>query len=762
MYISIGMNGGNVMSNSDLIFSKIDHFNENLISNIQGGVIICQFDPTTNTSKTVYLSDGWTELTGYTLPELNDEFGGNPQALVYFEDSARCNRDYMEQTSHGNSYQLEYRCRHKDGRLLWVIDRGIITSTADGHNQNQSILTNITPMKQNEEKLRMSEARFRIATRASHAAVFEFDIAEKRYLYLENAAVIFRADAQTVISSFDAARAHAQNFNLEDVFRQWYHPEDVPALLHSYEEILHGGIGECDVRLRLPNGSYIWCKLHQVTVEDDNGQPLRVVGHLLDIEEQHRQTERLLLEAQSDALTGLYNKTAIRDLAAQALKSAPQLTQALFMLDIDNFKGVNDQLGHLFGDAVLMDVSAKLKQLFRRDGMVGRIGGDEFAVLLQADCSVQSAANRAKSICSAFRHTYSGEKKDYKISCSVGIALSTAGDSFDTLFHKADLALYRAKSLGKDQYSIYTTDMNNTISPEAVRINQNDNADSGKLRIKERIFELLYDSVDFSGSINMILALLGQRLEASHLYIYENTSDNQFAELIYEWHAEGIPYEIEKEQRLPVDKLNYYSNFNEYGIFCCQDFSAIHESLRFLFEKCSIRSTFQVAILQENIIKGFVRYDSSHDVNLSSEKIEIMTFAAKITGTFIIKKRADEGVKLYNENKMEALDSLPSAIYIIDEQYRLHYVNNMVQSTYPDIVLKQKCHEVFMHNDSPCPNCPAAGNLSVPCSTEVYNPYSKIWMIASASRIRWSGCDNMRLICCQIINQYKDQPALGI
>lgn len=747
------------MDNSDIFFSKIDHFNENLMANIQGGVIICQVDPITKVSKTIYISEGWTKLTGYTLDELNELCNGNPLSLVYPEDGTRCFREYVEQTSKGNSYQLEYRCCRKDGKLIWVIDRGIITATAEGYNQNQSIISDITPIKENEEKLRMSEARFRVAISASNAAVFEFDIAEKRYLSIENAAVIFRADAQTILSSFDAARAQSCDFQVADVFGQWYHPHDIPVLLHSYEEILHSGIGECEVRLRLPNGDYIWCKLHQAVVKDTTGQPLRIVGHLIDIDEQHKRTERLQLEAQSDALTGLYNKTAIRDMAESVLKKTPQLAHAFFILDIDNFKGVNDQLGHLFGDAVLMDVSAKLKRLFRRDGVVGRIGGDEFAVLLNSDCTVQSAANRAELICSAFRHTYSGEKQDYKISCSVGIALSTPEDSYGTLFRKADLALYRAKSLGKDQYSLYNEELCKTPALGTTRINQNDNIDSGGLKIKERIFELMYDSVDFTGSINMILSLLGHGLEASRICIFENTEDNRIAELIYEWRAEGMPAIAAESRCLPVAEQDYYAQFDDSGVFCCGDFSTLAQPLQSMLQKSGARTTFQVVVMEENAIKGFVRYDSAVASNIfSADQIEIMTFAAKVTGTFIIKRRADEGVKLFNQNKMEALDNLPTAIYVIDEQYQLHYVNNMVLSVYPDVLLTQKCHDVFMHHDTPCPNCPAAGAIHTPCSAEIYNPYSKMWMIANASRIRWSGCDDMRLICCQIISQYKSLP----
>lgn len=746
------------MNDTNQIFSKIDHFNENLLSNIQGGVIICQFDPAIGASKTIYLSEGWTALTGYTLQELNTHFGGNPQALVYSEDRARANHDYLEQTAHGNSYQLEYRCLRKDGSYIWVIDRGIITFTTDGYNQNQSIITDINPLKESEEKLRMSEARFRIAISASHAAVFEFDIIEKRYLYIENAEVIFRAAAQTVISLFDTVRSHTHEFNMEDTFLQWYHPKDISLLLHTYEETLRSGIGECDVRVRQPGGSYIWCKLHQAAVDDGNGCPIRVVGHLVDIEEDHRKTERLLIEAQSDALTGLYNKNAIRDLVEHTLQTSPHLAQPLFMLDIDNFKGVNDQLGHLFGDAVLMDISSKLKRLFRRDGAVGRIGGDEFVIMMQADCSAEEAVNRAEEICNVFRHTYSGEKKDYKISCSIGIALSAAQDNFDTLFHRADLALYRAKSLGKDQYVFYTEELSKNVIASTPRINQSDNKDSGGLKIKERIFELLYDSVDFSGSINMILTLLGQLLETSHLYIFENTTNNQFAQSIYEWHAQGTPSAAVGNQRLNIDELDYYSQFDKDGIFHSQDLSAMAKPVRTIYENSGVSSTFQVAIVAENTIRGFMRYDNPNNGNFPSpEQIELMIFSAKVTGTFIIKKRADESHKLFNQNKMEALDNLPSAIYVIDEDYQLQYVNNVVLAIYPEVKFNQKCHEVFMHHDVPCPNCPAADCISSPpCSTEIFNPYSGLWMIANAASIRWSGNNHMRLICCQIINQYKD------
>ena len=746
------------MSEAQSIFSQINDFNDNLIANIQGGVIICQFDAATGKSKVIYLSEGWTALTGYTMQELNANFDGNPQALVYPPDGARCNDVYSKQIAMGNRYELEYRFRRKDGRLIWVIDKGVVTRTADGYNQNQSIITDISPIKASEEKLRMSETRFRIAINAAHAAVFEFDIAEKRYIFLDNAPVIFQAEAQDVLAAYEAAPFHKRDFTMEDIFLHWYHPDDVSMLLRLHGEVTGGTIGECDLRVRQPDGSYIWCKHHYATVDDESGTPIRMVGHLVNIDAQHRKTERLLHEAQSDALTGLYNKAAIRDLIEQILADAPQHSRAMLMLDIDNFKGVNDQLGHLFGDAVLMDVAAKLKRLFRNDSVLGRIGGDEFIILLPPACDAQSAAKSAESICDAFRHTYLGEKSDYKISCSIGVVQADIHDSYDTLFHKADLALYQAKALGKDQYVLYTPQLGERSPIGAPRVNQSETVDSGKLKIKERIFELLYDSVDFGGSVNMILALLGQMLDASHIYIYENTPNNTYAQAVYDWCAEGYRQSMPEQLRVPIAAVDYYSYFDENGIFCCNDFSMLSPPLQALYTKSGIAITFQVAIIEDNTVRGFMRYDCvNYDTPPTPEQIEIMTFAAKVTGVFILKKRTDESIKQYNQNKMQALDHVPSAIYVIDEEYRLQYANNLTLQVNPELEIGQKCHDVFMHRTQPCPNCPAAGCSSGPCSTEIYNPYTKIWMIANACRIHWSGDEHMRLVCCQIITQYKEQ-----
>ena len=145
-------------------------FGESLIDDIQGGVIICQLEPASQLSKTIYVSEGWTQLTGYTIEQLEECFDGDPTALILPEDRRQSLLDYENCLSQGRSYQSQYRIRHRDGRILWCIDRGVATSLGNGVFQNQSILTDITLLKENEERLR-HEARSDALTRVRTVSI---------------------------------------------------------------------------------------------------------------------------------------------------------------------------------------------------------------------------------------------------------------------------------------------------------------------------------------------------------------------------------------------------------------------------------------------------------------------------------------------------------------------------------------------------------------------------------------------------------------
>lgn len=172
-------------------------------------------------------------------------------------------------------------------------------------------------------------------------------------------------------------------------------------------------------------------------------------------------------KAHIDQLTGVLNKRSFEESADRAfnLENAPE-KYAMILIDVDNFKGVNDTLGHAYGDQVLAHVGEILHTVFRADDFLGRLGGDEFCVLLYlpSSASFSTAAEytseKCRQLCEAFANNYTGPDKKYKVSASIGVSFFPQhGSTFAQLYQFADKALYESKRRGKDTFTLYTEEL---------------------------------------------------------------------------------------------------------------------------------------------------------------------------------------------------------------------------------------------------------------------------------------------------------------
>ena len=167
------------------------------------------------------------------------------------------------------------------------------------------------------------------------------------------------------------------------------------------------------------------------------------------------------IKAHNDQLTGILNKVSFEELVGNRLAADPKtVPHALILLDVDNFKGVNDTLGHAYGDEVLSRIGSSLRAVFSTEDYVGRIGGDEFCVLVNAKAPENMdytayIRTKCEMIAAAFREHYTGDDGKYKISGSIGCAFfNKDGEDFPTLYQAADKALYASKHRGKDTYTL--------------------------------------------------------------------------------------------------------------------------------------------------------------------------------------------------------------------------------------------------------------------------------------------------------------------
>ncbi len=187
-----------------------------------------------------------------------------------------------------------------------------------------------------------------------------------------------------------------------------------------------------------------------------------MLGHILTDEEvkQIHHAHNLMDELQLDALTQVYNKKTITAYIEQRFKAKLTDSFALVIVDLDHFKPVNDQYGHLAGDRVLARAAAIIKDVVGGDGVVGRFGGDEFMLLLNNVDNVQVLRGMLRAILVHIKKEFKGNFEGVNLTCSIGAAVCpTNGTSYDELFRKADFCLYRAKDKGRDRYVFFRDDL---------------------------------------------------------------------------------------------------------------------------------------------------------------------------------------------------------------------------------------------------------------------------------------------------------------
>ncbi len=194
----------------------------------------------------------------------------------------------------------------------------------------------------------------------------------------------------------------------------------------------------------------IWLK-HTLSVVPADGKESNIaVGIIEDITEQKKMEYR----AQRDQLTGLYNKVSALSAIQHILRRYKESAHVMFVLDIDNFKKVNDIYGHSTGDEVLVKISNVLKTFFRSDDIIARFGGDEFIVFIQNVNDKRVILSKAEMIIESIREDVGSDYKEAQVTTSIGIAYSEGGMNVGNIFECADSALYEAKQKGKNRYCV--------------------------------------------------------------------------------------------------------------------------------------------------------------------------------------------------------------------------------------------------------------------------------------------------------------------
>ena len=342
--------------------------------------------------------------------------------------------------------RFEYRMIRRDGRVVWVLDDTTVTVGPDGQPVLQGLLIDITAAKLAEEALVASEEQQRMIIETASYAFVAID-GDGRVLDWN------RQAEQT----FGWPRSEALGAELAELIIP-------PAQRNAHREGLrhYAATGEGRILSRRMELEGIHKDGHQFPVElaiwaSQGGGSVRFHALIDDITTRKELEGQLRHQALHDSLTGLANRALFIDRVQHALDRARGMREsslAVLFLDLDDFKAVNDSLGHSAGDEMLVAVGRRLVRALRPADTAARLGGDEFAILLE-NAGAEAPEAVAARLLKAFEQPFTIQTKEVQMHASIGITLDTPASSPEELLRNADLAMYVAKQRGKGRYELF-------------------------------------------------------------------------------------------------------------------------------------------------------------------------------------------------------------------------------------------------------------------------------------------------------------------
>ena len=376
------------------------------------------------------------------------EFGATYEAFLKYvhpDDHELVNKAYSDSVTNISSYEIVHRVVTKDGKIKYVEERcdhevdisgKVIKSIGTVHD--------ITQRREYEKKLEVSSNVFKYSTDAM-------------IITNEKNKIITINKAFEKLTGYSINEAKGKNPRF--LSSGWGDKEFYDQM---WNDINTTGVWAGEVRDRKKTGEIYISKTTIIAVKDINGKVLNYIGISHDITVAKEKEKTIQQLAYYDFLTNLPNRKLFEEEVNSFIKSSHYNHKnfALLFLDLDNFKWINDSLGHYFGDKVLIEVSKIINGILNEDSIFARLGGDEFILLVPYE-NILIISQLATNIIENIKEPLFIENKEINIGCSIGISLFPQnGETYEKLLKNSDIAMYGAKDTGKNNFKYFSDDMN--------------------------------------------------------------------------------------------------------------------------------------------------------------------------------------------------------------------------------------------------------------------------------------------------------------
>lgn len=400
------------------------------------------------------------------------------------------------------SIETELRLRHKDGHWVWVLDRGgVVEHDAAGKPVRlMGVQTDITKQKAAEAQLEQVNIRFRLALAASGTGIWHHDIDASKSYWDERTREIYGLASDT-----DEVTA--------DLWHTYLHPEDKEVTEQAHQvPVGSDAVIASQYRIIKRDGEIRHVEsLVRFIAAGTAGQ---ILGTVRDITEAKLREQELAYAADHDALTGLLNRAAFDRLLADHIATVRRLPLAVFYIDLDYFKALNDFAGHAAGDLALTSVADGIVRRLPPSAHAARLGGDEFALLVP-NCDTAQAETLAAAVLAAVRDADLGPAAaSRKLAASIGIAFvddvnTTVADALAC----ADDACYAAKAAGRNRFAVFSVETasgSGGLNAARVAADTVDAMEDGRLKLFGQEIHLLGQPWEQSRHVEVLARLVGR------------------------------------------------------------------------------------------------------------------------------------------------------------------------------------------------------------------------------------------------------------
>ncbi|MCM1388554.1 MAG: diguanylate cyclase [Bacillus sp. (in: Bacteria)] len=706
-----------------------------MINNIIAG--ICFFEYENNEFTPIFANDGFFRMLGYSRAAgmgylKNVRMSIIPEDIPIFEQAIE---DVLKDDG---SVEVEFRTVTANGGLRWLQVRGNLYAREGSRYVIVCIIQDITEKKNIEEELRQQAERLHILSAAEGERILDYNA--KTDVLVVRTSGDYASTGEVIINRY-MQRADDNTVHIDDT--------------KNFKAVMDGllkspGHQTVEIRTKQFDNDYTWYQMNLTSLLGAEGYVTRIVGRLINIHERKIQEINLQLRAKRDALTRLHEKEAAVQLIQNLLleEDSENTLNALMIIDMDNFKKVNDLLGEAQCNSILVETGIYLSEIVKGSDVVGRIDIDQFVIYLRGINSLSDADKLAADIINKVNYTLPFNKEQIHVTCSIGTAIFPYhGVTYEELYEKALRAITRVKAGGKCGYRTY--DAAATMAYHAIRKHNNIAYDPEKgmelaWDIEDMVMRVLFEDKVLESALHSVVELITVHYKFHRGFICGNEKGSLPLSKQVQFSVHGYETGVESKEHYDLRRVVYevlYDSFKNCSVI--HEYDIVVDELRYYFQSEGIKSLLYYPITSKGEFQGAIIFENHEDVQLELEShiMEELRSLFRIIEAHVLQIGLMDRLQDF-ATQIEMLDNLDSYAYIINvDTHEISFLNKKVLMQAPDVKIGDICYKAIQHKDAPCEDCifsrMSRKDSHERCTEEMFNYSLRCWCRTSAS---WIEC----------------------